>query len=327
MSSLFSYSFLFYFHHATKCLIAAMAHTCVWALRTTNGTQARGSPGEWSLRAALRPEGRLIGVCLVPWRPTPVGSIVSDKEPGVFFVVAWLTTLVDITSIAAAAATTAAIVVGGWWFIRRRQRYPRATLEHDVHSTTLPGDRWLVRATVRVANLGNVLIELKSANVRLQQLAPCPASVEEQLSNGELKRDDGELQWTLLDEINCSWRSGDREIEPQESEDFYFDFVVDSPVDAVLLYSYFKNIAKRQTGKLFARNREIGWSKTTHYILRSGRLMTEEPQTRSPLQAQREKEPFQRGPKAKPKTPLEERQRRPKPRPPKQEPRPKKSKG
>lgn len=187
-----------------------------------------------------------------------------------FFAAAfWPTTLVDLASTVVAVATTTAIVMGACWFFRQRQRYPRARLEHDVFSRALSGDRSLVRATVRVVNLGNVLIELKSADVWLQQLSPCPASVEEQLSNQGLNRKDGELPWTPLDEVKRSWRSDEREIEPQENDEFYFDFVIDGAIDVILVNSYFKNMAKRQRGWLFARSREIGWNKTTPHILRS----------------------------------------------------------
>ncbi len=44
------------------------------------------------------------------------------------------------------------------------------------------------------------------------------------------------------------------EIEPGESEQLHYDFLVDKAIKTVLVYSYFQNIQK---------NRRLGWSLTT----------------------------------------------------------------
>lgn len=51
-----------------------------------------------------------------------------------------------------------------------------------------------------------------------------------------------------------SWRG--------ETDELHFDFVVDSDVQVVVIYSYLKNVKKRR--------REIGWNVTLVYDLRSG---------------------------------------------------------
>lgn len=161
-----------------------------------------------------------------------------------------------------------AIVVGGFWtyrlFVQRRQRYPRANITQQIAHYPLANNKVLLRATVRICNEGEILLSLLSGFSRVQQMIPCADELCEDLE----KRDDKdgqcepEAEWPLLRERKLKFKKGEREIEPGESDELHFDFVIDSDVEVIVIYSYLKNAKKRRP--------EIGWNVTSIYDLRSG---------------------------------------------------------
>jgi len=161
-----------------------------------------------------------------------------------------------------------AIVVGGIWayllFVKRRQRYPRANVTQQIGHYPLPNNKVLLRATVRICNEGEILLSLVSGFSRVQQMIPCSDDLCEVLR----VRDDSdeqcepEAEWPLLSERKLKFEKSEREIEPGEIDELHFDFIIDSDVQVIVIYSYLKNVKKRR--------REIGWNVTSIYDLRSG---------------------------------------------------------
>ena len=94
-------------------------------------------------------------------------------------------------------------------------------------------------------------------------MIPCSDDLYEALS----ERDDDdehcepEAGWPLLNESRLRFGKGKREIEPGETDEVHFDFVLDSDVQIIVVYSYFKNVTKKR--------REIGWHATSTYDLRT----------------------------------------------------------
>ena len=68
-----------------------------------------------------------------------------------------------------------------------------------------------------------------------------------------------EISWPLLDEFVFDWSEFKREIEPNESDEYHYDFVVDSDVNTVQIYSHLSNEKKLR--------RDIGWNCTTIHNL------------------------------------------------------------
>ena len=163
--------------------------------------------------------------------------------------------------------TVGAIVAGGIWtymiFVKRRQRYPRANITQQIRHFPLPNNKVLLRATVRICNEGEILLSLVSGFSRVQQMIPCSDDLCEVLK----ERDDSneqcepEAEWPLLSERKLKFEKGEREVEPGETDELHFDFVIDSDVQVIVVYSYLKNAEKRR--------REIGWNATSIYDLRS----------------------------------------------------------
>ena len=154
-----------------------------------------------------------------------------------------------------------ALAAAGWWtfvlFVQKREKYPRARTTHSlVLLDKIDGYR-LLRLAVKIENLGNVLIELRSGSVSIQAVRPLPDAWKAAILRGEvLPRVDGrEFQWPDLDKFLFDWGENGYRIEPLESEEFHFDLTLAATIEAVQIYSYFKNVTER--------SKELGWNCTT----------------------------------------------------------------
>jgi hypothetical protein len=114
-----------------------------------------------------------------------------------------------------------------------------------------------------VFNKGEVLLTLVEGFTRVQQMTPWPQDFLEAVSEEEdpIEDDRTEVNWPLIEERRFVFEIGEREVEPQEQDEFYFDFVIDAKVQTIVVYTYLKNQVKR--------GREIGWGITSVYDLHS----------------------------------------------------------
>jgi hypothetical protein len=179
----------------------------------------------------------------------------------------WLQHWKLIAEASQATLTGVAIVVAGIWtyrlFVKQREPYPKANVEHRVAHWKL-GERTVVRLTVRITNVSGVVLSLPILQARLQQLLPMSSGTIDELLALEVPTGESEIPWPLLAERTCDWSDALREVEPGETEECHFDFLIASDVAAVMVYSYLKNHSKR--------GREIGWNTTTVCSLRTGGL-------------------------------------------------------
>jgi hypothetical protein len=170
-----------------------------------------------------------------------------------------------ITQIVQSIATTSALIVGGIWtyslFIRKRQALPRADINHKVTAVELiQGKIFLVHVAIKIINQGDVLIRLTEGEVRLQKVSPLAPELQKIIKDDSLARTQEllELDLPLIDrkEIKDEIR-----IEPHESDEIYFDFVIKSDVKTVKIYSHFTN------KRMYSKSTPIGWRLTTFYDL------------------------------------------------------------
>jgi len=171
-----------------------------------------------------------------------------------------LETVKTLAEIAASAATALGIVGAGFWsfvlFRRRRQQFPRVAISHQTHCLRLPDGRTVLRVFARIANTGEVLVSLRFARTRVQQLFPVPDHIFQLVSQGGdfVPQREKELPWTVLDAKKWQFDEHKAEVEPGEAEVLNSDFVIPTGVQQILLYTYVNNQAKRDS--------EIGWSDT-----------------------------------------------------------------
>lgn len=175
------------------------------------------------------------------------------SQPGV------LETTKKVVDILAGVATMLAIAVAGSWtwkrFIRDRANWPKANIEHSVYSRSLSETNILVHVGVTIHNIGNVRLRLSDGNIRLQRIWPCK---QEQMAL--IRRNSGgespsqkEADWELLSKIDFT--SLNLELEPGEKDTSHFDFVLQTKLETVVVYSRFNNRRKAKA--------EIGWNHTT----------------------------------------------------------------
>ena len=156
-----------------------------------------------------------------------------------------------------------ALIVGAVWawkgFIRNRLRFPSATLEHVITSWT-DEDRTFLHIKLRITNTGNVLIKLSNGKTWLEKLTPLPSKVRTAVRAGTpIKEGKHEIAWSLIQKHELT-ASDYIQIEPKESDELHFDFVIDKRISRILVYTHLENEAK-------GLQRKIGWNLTSIYAI------------------------------------------------------------
>lgn len=176
-----------------------------------------------------------------------------------------------------AVLTSAAIVVGGLWsyllFVRKRQKYPRASLAHNISHRPLGDGYVLLSVRAGITNAGEVLLSIVSVETRLQQVLPPPSDLIKALKGGQDPIPEGrtEMDWPLLRSRLSDDKARELQIEPGESDSIQYDFMLDRSVRTVEIYTYIKNEK--------VRKRDVGWSVTSLYDIQPQRRQ-EEPSDR-----------------------------------------------
>jgi hypothetical protein len=155
------------------------------------------------------------------------------------------------SSVAANLVTIFALAVGGWWtytrFIRQRTEQPRATLTYRAAHRRLTPRELLLRVSVRATNSGTVLLGVRELCCEIHQVAPLTSEALAKLEARELINERDEADLGCIRCYEQKWKAGEVEIEPNESESFDFDFIVDSAAETVLVYADLPN-AEREDG-------------------------------------------------------------------------------
>jgi hypothetical protein len=176
-----------------------------------------------------------------------------------------------------AALTIVAIVVGGLWaymlFIKQRQQYAHLKIEHHVAHVLLPQHRIVLFVDVEHSNVGSVKVSLTSADVKIYALRQQALTAEaiEQVNEGRFGADEPDSLWDIQAERKTTWapqrsifpeifatfrntgkHSDERVVEPGESDQLHYEFILSDDTWPLLIYSYFENptIADRNIGWL-----------------------------------------------------------------------------
>jgi len=91
-----------------------------------------------------------------------------------------------------------------------------------------------------------VLLSLVYAETWVQQVRPIDEEMQNKILDPQESADteQTEIQWPLLNEAKIKWAKKELEIEPNESDQIHFDFLIDSNVKTIVAYSYFRNAEK-----------------------------------------------------------------------------------
>ena len=179
----------------------------------------------------------------------------------------WLTIWKDGAAATASTLTAISLIVAAAWtyllFVKKRQRFPRANVEHRVLDWAIDNHR-LVRAVIRVTNVGEVIVRVAAVRAAVTQIVPVPSSVSTALAQHRdpVDHDGSEIVWDTLADRRRDFSSEGCEIEPSETEEFIFDFVLASTVIKFQVYSHIQNLKKWK--------KNIGWNTTSIHDVGKG---------------------------------------------------------
>jgi hypothetical protein len=204
-------------------------------------------------------------------------------------------TFKDIADITQTNFTIAAIVCGAWWtyilFIEGQVIAPLVKM--DVSHLAITDHENLLRVGIKLTNTGNTRVILKNGYIYIQQVKPLPKcgpiepcifkeindQIKDALKTKEQKED--RFSWHVIRRRNFNPQTPIY-IEPGETDYTDFEFVIDSEVKAIRVYSYFKNEsnedglgwAKRVCSYFkneFNEESENGWGKSEIYDIKLGK--------------------------------------------------------
>src|SRR5690242_12717437 len=148
-----------------------------------------------------------------------------------------------------AIATIIAIIAGGIWtyllFVEQRQRFPHLKLEHQIMHVPLPEHRMLLVLDVTHSNVGAIKINFSTADIRIYGLKHTPGLSGDMIArlNKEGRAPD-EIEptaiWGLLAQQAQDWKR-DLFIEPGESDQLHYEFVLSEDDGPLLIYTYYRN--------------------------------------------------------------------------------------
>lgn len=187
-----------------------------------------------------------------------------------------LTTIKEIGESFKPIVEIVAIVIAGLWayriFIKNRVEYPFGEIKHNISHWHLEENKVYLSVIVTIKNAGNVLLEIESGRIYIQQVRPLLDDLKGLIQNADLQNlregkvenlfhDKGsKISWRELGYREPHWGNGEISIEPGETEEFQYDFILDRSVQTVRVITYFRNIKFRKP--------EIGWRLTAMYDLK-----------------------------------------------------------
>ena len=181
---------------------------------------------------------------------------------------AWLDNIKVIVEI------TAIIIAGGWTyflFVKNRINFPYVKLEHIVNHRKLSKQNNYLNVSVRICNTGKVVVKPIIGIIYVRQVVPLNRELKELIINGDVQdvregnvadlfHEKGtQISWREVGYRKTEWEKGEVVIEPGESDDFYYDFILPTQISTVEITSYYQNYKKRKPIG--------GWRLTTFYDL------------------------------------------------------------
>ncbi len=170
----------------------------------------------------------------------------------IFVIITWIPTLftdAKFTGLARtvqALGTITAIFAGGGFAFYKLQMFrdfaPHLTISHAVKHR-LVGESYVhIAVAATLKNSSKVKMELWKGIIRLQQIAPVSDEEVGTLhAQVFIDREHLYLQWPTLDEVIHNWKKGELIVEPGESHQETYEFIVPRDVESVLAYTYYWN--------------------------------------------------------------------------------------
>lgn len=193
---------------------------------------------------------------------------------GIYFISASLgVELEDISHV----TTIVGIIVGGGWvlyqFARTRELIPRANVHVRVSRWEQRMGHALVRVVLEIKNTGKVSLHVGEAKLWLQLMDPAPSDAIASVRRLQATVSDRAQTpssvggWPLLAERQIKYHRWQRVVEAGETDEIYFDFVVEHPARAIVVYAF---VGKRHGRREFLLRRPLGWEIEKVYNVKEG---------------------------------------------------------
>jgi hypothetical protein len=178
--------------------------------------------------------------------------------------------------------TLVALVIAGVWTIMLtsvyRETNSRIEIAHHISHKSMPEHRSLLIVDVQATNTGKVLVRQDRISVAIFQMLPVEGELLKKLLNpagSARKVPDG--AWTEIfgDEFSLQGRT----MEPNEREQYVYEFVLDDSVKLVEVYTFLRDEVRSRPG-LFVWFKELthwqkavdhsyGWERRSIYDLQT----------------------------------------------------------
>ncbi len=152
----------------------------------------------------------------------------------------------DAAGVVQAIVTATAICAGGFFAAFKLQIFrdfqPHLTISNAV-SHRLIGESYVhIDITTTLHNSSKVKMELREGFFRLQQIAPISdEDVGALYAQVFVNRETEDIQWPTLNDIPLNWDKGILIVEPGETHQEIFEFIVSTDVESVIIQIYFYN--------------------------------------------------------------------------------------
>lgn len=172
----------------------------------------------------------------------------------------------DIVEMIQLFVVASAVVIGGIVALYKLQIFrdfqPHLTVTQKVSHRVVGNEYIHVEMTATLHNSSRVKIEVREGLFRLQQIAPLSdEEIMELYAQVFIDEESKHLQWPTLEEIDRKWAANELIVEPGESHQETYEFIVSREVTSVMVYAYFYN-------SRYPQSPSEGWGATTvHDIL------------------------------------------------------------
>jgi hypothetical protein len=169
----------------------------------------------------------------------------------------------DVVEIISKIVTSLGILLGGLWtyrlFVKQRLGAPKIQLSLNVDRVQIEESLTLFHVSLKIKNVGNVILKSDYAEIRLRQVSPIPEELKIDFKPGfdPVKENEKEIAWPQIAGREWNWNKGGFEIEPGEEDSLHTDFVINSDIKIIEFYCYINNLKKKRNG--------LGWPLTEIY--------------------------------------------------------------
>ncbi len=179
-----------------------------------------------------------------------------------------------------------AIITAGIWtyvlFVKNRIDYPLVRISHEISFWNIDEQHICLSVFVTINNSGKVLLIIENLKIYIQKILPTDKilldlinnSALDDLKEGRVKKlfleNEPQIAWSEIGYRENKFKKGLLNIEPGESEEFQYEFILNNSVKKVRIISFISN-------PKFRRN-NTGWRKTTIFDISEGKMLFSEDQ-------------------------------------------------